>query len=349
MARGALLLLAAALLPHTAADAATGCGLFTLPTTALASVSAACDSTVASGTAACTSCFPAVVRALAAAGIAGSAEVLACVTSLAPALQNAGAAPETVALLPACTALGTWNGLQLLPCPLNMTTAAAAPLAATCASPGDACRGCMGATKAALLDAGLNPQQESSLILNRAQYIAVQSCTRSFLPLLLNSGVPAASLLALRNCPVPPAQYLLSGSLTLGGVRAADTTTAAVALAVTGIIGAVSGQAIVTGAVDAGARRSLLASCTVSLSVDADTAAQQTRFRAALTTAVSDGSLLRALVASSRDQLPMAYSAALPAEPARTGPRSAASKYRGAAPKRNAHTSWQSFCKASTA
>lgn len=224
--------------------------------------------------------------------------MLACVVSFAPTLQSAGAAPETLALLPACTALGTSNGIQLLPCPLNLTAAAARPLAAACASSGDACRGCMGATKAALLDAGLDPQQESSLILNRAQFIAVQACTRSFMPLLLNTGVPAATLLAMRSCPVPPTQYLLSAALTLGGVRAADVTTAAVALAVTTVLGAVSGQAIVTGAADAAARRLLLTSCTVSLSVDADTVAQQTRFQTRLATSASDGSLLRALVAS---------------------------------------------------
>jgi len=228
-----------------------------------------------------------------------STEMLACVASLAPTLQIAGAAPETLALLPACTALGTSNGIQLLPCPLNLTAAVARPLAAACASSGDACRGCMGANKAALLDAGLDPQQESSLILNRAQFIAVQACTRSFMPLLLNTGVPAATLLAMRSCPVSPTQYLLSAALALGGVRAADVATAAVALAVTTVLGAVSGQAIVTGAADAAARRLLqLTSCTVSLSIDADTAAQQTRFQTTLATAVSDGSLLRALVAS---------------------------------------------------
>ena len=293
----ALLLLAAALLPPAAA---AGCSLASLPSGSLASVSAACGSAVASGTLACSTCLPELVRAFNAAGVQSSAEVLACVASLAPALQTAGAAPETVALLTACTALaGTANGIQLLPCPLNLTQAAAAPLQSTCTSPGEACRSCMGATKTALVDAGLDPQLQSSLILNRTQYNAVQSCTRSFMPLLLSSGVPAATLLALRNCPVPPTQYVLSSSLTLGGVRAADVAMTAIALSVTTILGAVSGQALVTGAVDSGSRRLLLApSCTISLSVDADTAAQQTRFRAALAAAVADGSLLRSLVAS---------------------------------------------------
>ena len=297
MARGVLLSLTAAMLLRVA-GADDGCSLMSLSTDALAAASAACGSAVASGTAACKSCFPAVVSALASAGVQSSAGVLACVSSVAPALQSAGAAPETLALLSACTALGSSNGIQLLPCQLNLTTAAVAPLAAVCASASDACRNCMGSTKTALLDSGLDPQPESALILNRAQYIAVQSCTRSFMPLLLNSGVPAATLLAMRTCPVPPSQYLLSSSLTLGGVRAADVATVAVALTVTRILGAVNGQAIVTGAVDVGARRSLLAGCTVSLSVDADTAAQQTQFRGVLTAALANGSLLRALVAS---------------------------------------------------
>ena len=167
----------------------------------------------------------------------------------------------------------------------------------------------MGATKTALLDAGLDPELDSALILNRAQYNAVQSCSRSFMPLLLSAGVPAATLMALRSCPVPPTQYVISSSLTLGGVRAADVSTTAVALSVTKVLGAVSGQAIVTGAMDAGARRSLLSSCTVVLSVDADTAAQQTRFQTALSASVSDGSLLRELAASGVPATSLALSA----------------------------------------
>ncbi len=294
LVRAVVLLLAAALLPPSHA---ASCSLSSLPAGSLSSVSSACGSAAAAGAAACTSCFPEVSRVLA--GIQSSAELQACINSFSSELLNAGAQPATLALLPACTALGTANGVQLLPCPLNLTAAAAQPLASSCASSSEACRGCMGATKTALLDAGLDPQLGSSLILNRAHYNAVQSCTRSFMPLLLSTvGVPAATLMALRNCPVPPTQYLITGSLVLDGVRAADVSTTAVALTVTKILGAVSGQAIVTGAVDAGARRSLLAGCTITLSVDADTAAQQTRFQTALTATVADGSLLRELVAS---------------------------------------------------
>jgi hypothetical protein len=129
------------------------------------------------------------------------------------------------------------------------------------------------------------------------------------MPLLLSEGVPAATLMALRGCPVPPTQYLLSSSLTLGGVHATDVSTTAVALSVTKILGAVSGQAVVSGLVEAGARRSLLSSCTVTLSVDADTAAQQASFQTALTTAVSDGSLLRELAASGVPATSLALSA----------------------------------------
>ena len=287
--RAVLLLPAAALLPLAVG---AGCSLASLPAGSLTSVSSACGSAVA----ACTTCFPEVLHAFA--GVQSSAEGQACVNTFVTELQNAGAAPATLALLPSCTALGTANGVQLLPCPINLTSAAASPLASSCASSSDACRGCMGATKTALLDAGLDPQLDSSLILNRAQYIAVQSCSRSFMPLLLSAGVPAATLMALRSCPVPPTQYVISSSLTLGGVRAADVSTTALALSVTKILGAVSGQVIVTGSVDAGARRSLLSSCTVALSMDADTAAQQTRFQTALSASVSDGSLLRELASA---------------------------------------------------
>ena len=151
--RASQLLLLAAPLPLAYA---AGCSLGSLT-----SVSSACGSAIAAGTAACTTCFPEALHVFP--GIQSSAELQACVNTFATELQNAGAAPATLALLPACTALGTANGVQLLPCPLILTYAAAAPLASSCASSSDACRGCMGATKTALLDAGLDPQLDSSL------------------------------------------------------------------------------------------------------------------------------------------------------------------------------------------
>ena len=263
--------------------------------TALAGARSACTAVAST----CSTCLPSMLAsAVGPGGAVSSTQAAACVQRLVPLAAAAGANSDALRALPTCLAGAISPPAR--PCPVVLTSSAAATMAVDCTSAANACQSCMPSTLTAVVAAGVTPATGASIILTKAQYYGIQECTKGYFGTLVAAGVPPAGLMALWSCPIPPAQQsALSVTLTLAGVAPGNVSAAAFCIAVESAIGAAANQVAFVSASPASARRRLLqTSALVALTIDADTAMQQALFGAALYASARNGSLLSALRAA---------------------------------------------------